>query len=33
VRRLLESRDLAELQGWRQRAYDVTDPADLFLAE
>ncbi|MFG2128573.1 hypothetical protein ACGFNV_12340 [Streptomyces sp. NPDC048751] len=33
MQRLLETEDLAQLQAWRERAYHVTAPEDLFAAE
>jgi hypothetical protein len=32
AKRLWETEDLAQLQLWRERAYDITDPEDLFRA-
>ncbi|MFC9287754.1 hypothetical protein [Streptomyces sp. NPDC057052] len=32
LRRLRETDDLAQLEAWRERAYDVASPEDLFVA-
>ncbi|WP_327316933.1 hypothetical protein [Streptomyces sp. NBC_01235] len=32
AKRLWETEDLAQLQLWRERAYDITDPEELFRA-
>ncbi|MFF8192125.1 hypothetical protein ACF05L_15000 [Streptomyces bobili] len=33
LRTLVETEDLAQMRSWRERAYDVATPEDLFVAE